>query len=193
MKSRVILAALAVCSRLNRTESNRTSFALAKGLGNGIPVSAAVGRKDVCDQMGYGDTSDTWSANPISSAAVMATLDAFEAGEIIERTRQLNSIFVEGLRRLKDTGVFCAIRGEGMVFGIETNAIGDHSAADVANAVIERCYQGDESKDGLHLLGPLAGCVIRVAPPMCMTDEQARHSLELLQKFTQEVGETLGA
>ena len=46
-----------------------------KGLGNGVPVSAAVGRRDVCDQMAYGATSDTWSANPLSSAAVLATLD----------------------------------------------------------------------------------------------------------------------
>ena len=78
-----------------------------------------------------------------------------------------------------------------MVFGIEANAIGDHSAADVANAVIERCYQGNDANDGIHLLGPLAGCVIRVAPPMCMTDEQAQHSLQLLLEFTREVGEQL--
>lgn len=166
---------------------------LGKGLGNGVPVSAAVGRRDVCQQMGYGDTSDTWSANPISSAAVMATLDAFEADDVIGRTQELNRIFVAGLRKLKDTGVFCAVRGEGMVFGIEANPIGTHSAADVANAVIERCYHGDEANDGLHLLGPLAGCVIRVAPPMCMTDEQAHHSLELLHKFSMDVGSQLGS
>ncbi|MEO8495857.1 MAG: aminotransferase class III-fold pyridoxal phosphate-dependent enzyme, partial [Planctomycetota bacterium] len=45
---------------------------LGKGLGNGIPVSAAVGRRDVFEALHYGEGSDTWSANPLSSAAVLA-------------------------------------------------------------------------------------------------------------------------
>src|SRR5205807_5280492 len=51
---------------------------LGKGLGNGVPVSAAVGRADLFAAMHYGEGSDTWSANPLSCAAVLATLDEFE-------------------------------------------------------------------------------------------------------------------
>ena len=46
---------------------------LGKGLGNGVPVAAAVGRADLCDALGYGEASDTWSGNPLSCAAVVAT------------------------------------------------------------------------------------------------------------------------
>ena len=42
---------------------------LGKGLGNGVPVSAAVGRADLFANMHYGEASDTWSANPLASAA----------------------------------------------------------------------------------------------------------------------------
>mgnify|MGYP002628037603 CR=1 FL=1 len=163
---------------------------LGKGLGNGVPVSAAVGRRDVCEQMAYGETSDTWSANPISCAAVLATLDEFESRDVIGRTRQLSKILADGLRELKQTGVICKVRGEGAVFGIECAGVGNASPRDVAVAVVERCYVGDGS-NGIHLLGPLAGCVIRVAPPMCMTDDEARDSLQLLNTFVAEVGERL--
>lgn len=160
---------------------------LGKGLGNGVPVSAAVGRRDVCDPMGYGATSDTWSANPLSSAAVLATLDEFESTDIIARTQHLNKIFVDGLRRLKQTGLIVNVRGEGMVFGIECGPHGNKTPNQVANAIVERCYKGNAQNDGIHLLGPLANCVIRISPPMCMTDEDAKHSLQLLFDFVSDV------
>src|SRR4029077_12781988 len=47
---------------------------LGKGLGNGVPVAAAVGRKDLFGSLEYGEGSDTWSANPLCCAAVLATL-----------------------------------------------------------------------------------------------------------------------
>ncbi len=162
---------------------------LGKGLGNGIPVSAAVGRRDVCDPMGYGSTSDTWSANPLSCAAVLATLDEFEGTDILDRTRHLHAIFVAGLRRLKETGVVVNIRGEGMVFGLECGSWGVLTPNEVANAVVERCYRGNSQNDGIHLLGPLANCVIRISPPMCMTDNDATHSLQLLFEFVNDVAQ----
>ena len=164
---------------------------LGKGLGNGVPVSAAVGRRDICELMTYGATSDTWSANPISSAAVLATLDEFESTNILERTQQLHDIFRDGLCQLKQTGVVCKIRGEGMVFGIECNAVQGATANEVANAVARRCYLGNDDGDGIHFLGPLANCVLRVAPPMTMTDTEAQHSLELLQAFVTDVAKEL--
>lgn len=164
---------------------------LGKGLGNGVPVSAAVGRRDICAQMGYGDTSDTWSANPVSCASVLATLDEFETGPVLERTQKLEQIFVPGLCALKQTGVITNVRGEGMVYGIECGPLGSTEPPHVANAVVERCYRGD-GDHGIHMLGPLAGQVIRVSPPMCMTDQQARDSLQLLQNCLSDVAASLG-
>jgi 4-aminobutyrate aminotransferase-like enzyme len=122
---------------------------------------------------------------------VLATLDEFESTDIIDRTRHLSTIFLDGLRKLKQTGVIVNVRGEGMVFGIECGQVGSTAPNEVANAVVEQCYRGNDQNDGIHLLGPLAGCVIRVAPPMCMTDDEAMHSLALLQQFVTEVGDDL--
>ncbi len=160
---------------------------LGKGLGNGVPVSCAVGRADVCDMMGYGATSDTWSANPISSAAVLATLDEFETTAVLEHTRKLHGIFRDALLRLKQTGAIVRVRGEGMVFGIECGKVGNLEPAQVACAIVERCYKGNSDNDGIHLLGPLAGCVIRISPPMCMSEQDAAHSLGMLHQFVSDV------
>src|SRR5262249_17916819 len=50
---------------------------LGKSLGNGLPLAAAVGRADVFAPLDYGEGSDTWSANPLCCAGVLATLDEF--------------------------------------------------------------------------------------------------------------------
>jgi 4-aminobutyrate aminotransferase-like enzyme len=164
---------------------------LGKGLGNGVPVSGVVGRSDIMASLKYGEASDTWSANPLACAAVLATLDEFESTNVLENTRMLSKMFFEELNKLKETGVICKVRGEGMVFGIECAPVGDLPAEDVANAVVEACYLGKEGGDGIHLLGPLADTVIRVSPPMTMTEEQARVSLDLLYATIDELSQRL--
>src|SRR5205823_3449927 len=56
---------------------------LGKGLGNGVPVAAAVGRRDILNSLDYGEGSDTWSANPLACAAVVATIDEFAATDVL--------------------------------------------------------------------------------------------------------------
>lgn len=165
---------------------------LGKGLGNGVPVSAVVGRGDVMASLKYGEASDTWSANPLACAAVLATLDEFETTDVLQRTEHLFEMYASGLERLKDTGAIVKVRGEGMVFGIECGAIGEHSPNQVANAIVERCYLGQPGGDGIHLLGALAEKVIRISPPLTITDEEAVTSLELLFELIQNVAQKLG-
>jgi len=164
---------------------------LGKGLGNGVPVSAVVGRGDVISSLDYGEASDTWSANPLSSAAVLATLDEFESSGVLDHAQQLSRVFFEELDKLKQTDVITKVRGEGMVFGIECGVVGELTDQEVANAVVEACYIGRSGGDGIHLLGPLAGNVLRVSPPLTMTLDEARDSLTLLSDIVQELSSKL--
>src|SRR5207245_10936148 len=75
---------------------------LGKGLGNGVPVAAAASRADLFASLDYGEGSDTWSANPLCCAAVMATLDEFAAQDVLGSCRQASAIIEEGLLRLKE-------------------------------------------------------------------------------------------
>jgi 4-aminobutyrate aminotransferase / (S)-3-amino-2-methylpropionate transaminase / 5-aminovalerate transaminase len=73
------------------------------------------------------------------------------------------------------------VRGErnGMVWGVETCDHDGHPAANWANDFVLACYRGD-GKNGIHLLGPLAKRVIRIAPPLTITVEQATAATDLM-------------
>jgi 4-aminobutyrate aminotransferase-like enzyme len=166
---------------------------LGKGLGNGVPVSAAVGRAELFGNMRYGEASDTWSANPLASAAVLATIDEYEHTPVLDHARQLSKVIETGLLRLTELPVVAHIRGEGMVWGVECAAVGERSAADVANACIEGCYLGDEAGAAIHLLGALAGKVIRVSPPLVMPLDEAKTYLDVMYEILARVPEGISA
>lgn len=153
---------------------------LGKGLGNGIPVDAAVGRADLFANMRYGEASDTWSGSPLSCAAVLATLDEFESTDVLAHARELSAVIERGLTRLAGLGLVAHVRGEGVVWGIELAAVGSHASDKVANACVEACYLGDASGRAIHLLGPLSGNVLRVSPPLVMPLDEAEEYLDAM-------------
>ena len=157
---------------------------LGKGLGNGVPVAAAVGATELFAALDYGEGSDTWSANPLCCAAVLATLDEFGADDVLAASRRSSAIIEKGLLRLKELPFIAHVRGEtgGMVWGVETRDHAGRSAADWANAAVLACYRG-EGDAGIHLLGPLAKKVIRIAPPLVITETEAREALELMYRL----------
>jgi 4-aminobutyrate aminotransferase-like enzyme len=160
---------------------------LGKGLGNGVAVSAAVGRADLFANMVYGEGSDTWSGNPLSSAAVLATLDEYESTDVMTQAKALAKVIEEGLAKLATLPIIAHIRGEGVVWGVECAPLGTQSAADVANACVKACYLGDEQGRAIHLLGPLAGKVIRVSPPLVMPLVEARAYLDAMYAIFKSV------
>ncbi|QDT90790.1 aspartate aminotransferase family protein [Gimesia algae] len=164
---------------------------LGKGLGNGVPVAAAVGRNDVIASLKYGEASDTWSANPLSSAAVLATLDEFEGTDVMDNTQKLSQLYIDGLNELKETGIIAKVRGEGMVFGIECAELGGKTSQEVAIELVKTCYLGETDGDGIHLLGALAGNVLRISPPMTMTEAEAEASIALLNRMCVKLAEQL--
>lgn len=157
---------------------------LGKGLGNGVPVAAAAGSAKLFTSLDYGEGSDTWSANPLSSAAVLATLEEFAARDVLKHCRKVSAIIEEGLVRLKETPIVANVRGEkgGMVWGVEFRDHAGKSAADWANAFVLACYRGDGKGDGIHLLGPLSKKVVRIAPPLTITEQEARDAMALMHR-----------
>jgi 4-aminobutyrate aminotransferase-like enzyme len=150
---------------------------LGKGLGNGVPVAAAVGRRDIWDALNYGDASDTWSANPLNAASVLATLDEFESRDILGPMQRSSQLLEEGLISLRQSKAVRAVRGErgGMVWGVEFHA------AEQANAFVLAAYRGD-GPTGVHLLGPLSKTVVRISPPLTITVSEVEESVALLRK-----------
>ncbi len=157
--------------------------ALGKGMGNGVPVDAIAGRADLFAALNYGEGSDTWSAHPLGCAAVLATLDEFEQTEVLEQGKALSGMILENLLRLEELPAIHAIRGEGTVWGIECAAVGARSAGEVAHEIVRACYVGNAEGQAIHLLGPLSGTVIRIAPPLNMPLAEARDYFQVMHEI----------
>ena len=75
------------------------------------------------------------------------------------------------------------------MWGVECQAIGERSANEVANACVSACYHGDASGRAIHLLGPLAGRVLRISPPLTMDLDEAAEYLDVMHTLFRQVSE----
>jgi 4-aminobutyrate aminotransferase-like enzyme len=159
---------------------------LGKGLGNGEPVAAVAGRADILDALEPGDASDTFSGNPRACAAVVAALEAFKSENVLRHARARAAELRAMLDALKGRFAFIkAVRGEGMVYGLEM-------ASDViANQCVVEAYLGN-GKKGIHFIGPLAGTVLRVCPPLVISAKELDEAYKLLRDSWSRVGPAAG-
>jgi len=141
---------------------------VGKGVANRVPAAAIVGRADLIDALDYGAASDTFSATPMACAAVCATLDVFEEEQLVAHAQAVGPVLQEELEKLWHSFPFIeAVRGEGMVYGVEMRT------AELARACVLEAYRGTGER-GVHFLGPLADRVLRVSPPLTITEEAIR-------------------
>jgi 4-aminobutyrate aminotransferase-like enzyme len=119
---------------------------------------------------------------------VLATLDEFANPGVMANCRRASAVIEEGLVRLKELPFVAAVRGEkgGMVWGVETCDHAGRSSAEWANALVLACYRGDGG-DGIHLLGPLAKKVIRIAPPLTITVAEAEAAIDLMHRCARKL------
>jgi 4-aminobutyrate aminotransferase-like enzyme len=100
----------------------------------------------------------------------------------------LAKVIEAGLLKLAALPAVAHIRGEGVVWGVECDAIGNRTASDIANACVEACYLSDDQGRAIHLLGPLAGKVLRVSPPLTMPVAECREYLDVMYAVFEQVG-----
>lgn len=149
---------------------------MGKGLANGEPAAAVVGRADLIDTLTYGEASDTFSGNPHALAAICATLDVFKEEKIVKHCRAMAKVMRRNLERMVTEFPFLtAVRGEGLVYGLEA------SDDAVANRLVLEAYRGT-GKRGVHFMGPLARKVLRVSPPLVIREEEIEAAFAILKE-----------
>jgi 4-aminobutyrate aminotransferase-like enzyme len=169
---------------------------LGKGLGNGVPVAAAVGRADVFAALNYGEASDTYSAHPMGCAAVLATVEEYQRVDWLQPMRMVSARIEAGLTQLLQYPFVAHIRGEkdGMVWGVEMRDYAGRSANEWANSWVLEAYRGGgPMRVGVHLLGPLAKKVVRIAPPLVISAAQADEALAILHEAAQRLSHRIGS
>jgi acetylornithine aminotransferase len=145
---------------------------LAKGLGGGLPVSACLAFGDAAMLLQPGQHGTTFGGNPVSCAAALAVLDTIEADGLLERAESLGKALSAGITGLGHPLV-ATVRGAGLMLGIVLTA---PVAAEVEAAARRHGF----------LVNAVAPDVVRLVPPLVLTDTQA-------DSFLTALPEVLGA
>ncbi len=146
---------------------------LAKGLGNGMPIGACLGRGQAADLLQPGTHGSTFGGNPLACRAALAVLETIEQQNLVDRVaelgRQLLAAFSQrlgGLPGVKE------IRGRGLLIALEL----ERPCPELMHRALER---------GL-LLNVTAERVVRLMPPFILDDQQTGELISTVCQLVEE-------
>ena len=159
---------------------------MAKGIGNGLPLAAVVTTPEISEALARRIHFNTYGGNPISCAAGKAVLEVVDRENLQQRCAQLGDRLLKGLAGLKDRhSIIGDVRGRGLMTGIEL--VKDRGGKEPASA---ECAQVFERTKELGLLigkGGFYGNVLRIKPPMCISEADVDFMLEALDQTLGEL------
>lgn len=140
---------------------------LAKALGNGVPIGACLAAESVSGVLKAGTHGSTFGGNPLSTRAGLAVIEAMESGDIKENAEKMGHYLHTQLQEgLSDVDGVTTIRSKGLMLGI----VLDRDCGELVMQALEA---------GL-LINVTAGNVVRLLPPLTLTQEQADEMIKIL-------------
>ncbi len=139
---------------------------MAKALGGGFPMGAIASREGIVFQKGQ--HAATFGGGPLACAAALASINAIEQEGLVERSRTMGEYFVKKLEGLNRED-FLEIRGKGLMMGVRVQ----DSCAEMVTAGLEKGV----------LLNCTAGNILRMVPPLVITEEQVDSVVDVIGKL----------
>jgi len=153
------------------------AMTFAKGLANGMAIGGVVAEAELMDSLTANSIS-TFGGNPVATASARATLDYLLDHDLQSNAAKLGTRLLDGLRgHVQQCQLMGDVRGKGLMIGVELVEPGtDRPAAAAAGRVLEL----SKSRGLLIGKGGLYGNVLRLAPPMTLTEQEASEALQIL-------------
>jgi 4-aminobutyrate aminotransferase len=153
------------------------AMTFAKGLGNGLAIGGVVARAELMDSITANSIS-TFGGNPMATAGATAALDYLLDHDLQANAAKLGDRIIGGLRDAADGHrIVGDVRGKGLMIGVElVEPGGDRPSPAAAGRIMEA------TKDRGLLIGKggLHGNVLRLAPPMSLTEDEAEEAIGIL-------------
>ncbi|CAN5420559.1 4-aminobutyrate--2-oxoglutarate transaminase [soil metagenome] len=150
----------------------------AKGIADGLPLSAVTGRAEIMDAPHVSGLGGTYGGNPIACAAALATIETIELEGLVARAGEIETLMKDWLHRLQaEDDRIGDVRGRGAMIAVELVKSGTaepdpdltkklSSAAHLAGVIVLTC--------GTY------GNILRFLPPLSISDELLIEGLDVL-------------
>jgi len=149
-------------------------FTLAKALGGGFPIGAAVAVEKVAASFVPGDHASTFGGNPLACAAGLAVMDQLINRGVVENAARVGDYFKNKLKEMASRHSFVKeVRGLGLILGMELDVNGGE--------IVTRC------QDRGLLINCVNGNVLRFLPPLVITPGDVDQAAGILEKVLEEV------
>lgn len=153
---------------------------LGKALSGGVlPVSCVLADDEIMMLIKPGEHGSTFGGNPVAAAVCMAALQVVEDEKLIQNAARLGEVFRQRMTHLKErTQLLSIVRGKGLLNAIVINDSPESKTA------WNLCLSF--AKNGL-LAKPTHGNIIRLAPPLVISEEQIHECCDIIEKSIMEI------
>ncbi|MDP2941975.1 MAG: aminotransferase class III-fold pyridoxal phosphate-dependent enzyme, partial [Candidatus Omnitrophota bacterium] len=146
---------------------------LAKTLGGGFPIGAMIAKRKIADTLQPGMHAATFGGSPLACAASLATFEAIEEGDMVEKAARRGRYLYNRLSLLKKDFPFVKIvRGRGLMVGVELEIEGKY--------IVDKCIEK----------GLLINCtqkkILRIMPPLTVKNSEIDAAVAILHDVLEE-------
>ena len=154
---------------------------IAKGIADGLPLSAVTGRAEIMDAPHSSGVGGTFGGNPVACAAALATIETIEADGLLERARQIERLMKDRLLALQAADDRIGdVRGRGAMIAVEFVEPGSAEPdAALTNALATAAIDAGV----IVLTAGTFGNVVRFLPPLTISDELLTEGLDIMAEL----------
>jgi 4-aminobutyrate aminotransferase/(S)-3-amino-2-methylpropionate transaminase len=161
---------------------------VAKGMANGFPIAAVVGKAEIMDSPLAGGLGGTYAGSPIGCVAALAMIDVIEQENLIDSANRVSNTFASRLKSLQTSyadiiGNLRTSHGAMMAMELVKNGDAEQPDADLTKNLLGKAYE-----KGLVLLAcGSRGNVIRFLPALNISDELINEGMDIIGECLAEL------
>lgn len=158
----------------------------AKGMANGFSIAATVAKPEIADSF-TGLSIATFGGNPVSAVAALATIETIETEGVVARSETLGKRLRAGLDALAERHAYVGeVRGMGLMIGVEL--VEDRATKEPSPSKTVALIEEAKAQGLLIGKGGLYGNVLRIAPPMLVSEDEIDDAIERMGRAMARVG-----
>ncbi|HEX9155335.1 MAG TPA: aspartate aminotransferase family protein [Nitrospira sp.] len=155
---------------------------VGKGIGGGFPLSALISTDDLTSRKPFANpsgSSSSYGGNPLAAAAGLAALEIILKDDLVNNAKRVGAVMLTQLRAMQERHRCIGdVRGRGLLLGLELvrdRKSKERLPKDVTQALFQECVRRG-------LIAMCYGPVVRICPPLVISEEKALEGLAILDE-----------